>query len=144
MKNLILNTILLISLSGCAQSKTAISTQKYDAAVRFNSICCGTAPTDFLKNFIKSFNYENKITLSAFKKGGCGREGEFYILFSLADIKENIKSAFKKQLEELMPKVNEQTRSQNPSKGTVQFFNEINPAQLENCRSEMTAWMYND
>ncbi|MBK7882912.1 MAG: hypothetical protein IPJ81_03095 [Chitinophagaceae bacterium] len=142
MKNLILGTILLTSIAGCAQIKTATAAATYDAGVRFNSICCGTASPDFLKNFLKSFNYENKVTTLAYKKGGCGREGEFYILFSLNKIPENLMAEFKKQLEGLIPKVNEETRLNKTSKGTVQFLNGVNASQLENCRSELVAWDY--
>jgi hypothetical protein len=143
MKNLILSSLLLLNIFGYAQIKTTPMPLKYEAGVRFNSICCGPPSADFLKNFVKRFNYENKITLQAYQKGGCGKEGEFFILFSLTDAKENVKAAFKNQLQELIPKANEETRLKNPDKGTVQFFNEVNLAQTENCRSEAAAWVYN-
>jgi hypothetical protein len=144
MKNLIFSIALLISIAGCAQIKKATMPDKYDVAVSFNSVSAGPPSSGFLKNFVKSFNHENKVTLQAFQKGGCGREGEYYVLFSLKNIKENLQSSFKKQLEELIPKVNEETRLKNPSKGPVQFVNEINVSELQHCRGELGVWDYNN
>ena len=58
-----------------AQNKNAESV-KYDVVVSFGSMCCGTASDDFLKEYIKNYNYKNKDTVNGWLMGGCGREGD--------------------------------------------------------------------
>jgi hypothetical protein len=55
----------------------------YKVAVAFGSRCCGTASSEFLGKFLKDFNRTAAVKVSADIAEGCGREGEFYILFKV-------------------------------------------------------------
>ncbi len=127
---------------GCAQNRKITMQSKYEVAVNFTSICCGTQENDFLKSFVKKFNKENKIKLTAFEKGGCGREGEYYILFSLNKLDEQLQKKFNTQLEEVVTKANDALKANNSSRGPVHILQQVEPSQMEHCRSEIGAWDY--
>ena len=65
--------------------------EKYDVVVSFGSMCCGTVSDDFLADFIKQFNCKNKVTIQGLQLSGCGREGEFKILFLLNKLNTSAK-----------------------------------------------------
>lgn len=125
-----------------ANANTIINTPSanYGVVVSFGSMCCGTASDDFLKNFVKEFNTKNKVVISAMQVGGCGREGEYKILFSLEKLKESKKIKFVAALKKLIPEQNEKNKIVKASSGPISLEYNLPLNKLENCRGQLTKW----
>jgi hypothetical protein len=139
-KYVLLLGVLLTGITVTAQDKTAVAAVKYDAAVSFNSICCGPPSADFLKAFIKKFNKDNKVVLNASIAGGCGREGEFSILFSLTGLKAKPKAKFMAAIKTLIPQQQAKNKIANNSSGNMELSYNVTAADFSNCRSGITKW----
>ena len=131
--------MLLATICVTAQSIKNI-TQKYDVAVSFGSMCCGTAQSDFLANYIKLFNRTNKVILNAWQLDGCGREGEFKILFSLDKLSASKKKKLLSSLKKLIPEQNNKNKKIKASSGPISIDYDLPVNQLENCRGQLTKW----
>lgn len=125
-----------------ANSNTIINTASvnYGVVVSFGSMCCGAASDDFLKNFVKEFNTKNKVDISAMQLGGCGREGEYKILFSFEKLKESKKIKFVAALKKLIPEQNEKNKIVKASSGPISLEYNLPLDKLENCRGQLTKW----
>ncbi len=67
----------------------------YPLAVLFNSECCGVPNSKPLLNYIKTFRKKNKLkTISAYRIGPMGREGEYHLAFSLKELNKRQKPVF--------------------------------------------------
>lgn len=122
------------------QNKKVALPTKFDVAVSFNSICCGPPSSDFLKDFVKKFNKENKLTLKTFIAAGCGREGEFSILFSLTGVKAKPKAKFMAAIKTLIPQQQAKNKTANTSSGNLESLYDVTPEEFSNCRSGITKW----
>ena len=120
-----------------AQNKNAV---KYDVIVSFGSMCCGTASDDFLKDFVKNYNRENKDSINGWLLGGCGREGEYYILFLLATLKDEKKINLKEELKKLIDEQNKKNKNVNASSGSISLMYDLPITNFEYCRGELTEW----
>ncbi len=138
--SILLLVTLLTGIIAAAQNKTAAAPAKYDVAISFNSICCGPPSSDFLKDFIKKFNKENKLTLKTLIAGGCGREGEFSILFSLTGVKVKAKAKFMTAIKTLVPQQQAKNKTANNSSGNMELSYNVTTADFSNCRSGITKW----
>jgi hypothetical protein len=139
-KYVLLLSILLTGIAVSAQYKTAAVPAKYDIAVSFNSICCGPPSADFLKTFVKKFNKDNKVLLNASIAGGCGREGEFSILFSLSGLKAKPKAKFMAAIKTLIPQQQAKNKTANNSSGNMELSYNVTAADFNNCRSGIAKW----
>ncbi len=136
--------ILFCSLLFCttvhAQNNTNTEPVKYDVIVSFGSMCCGAASDDFLKGFVKSYNRENKDSINGWLLGGCGREGEYNILFLLAALKDEKKINFKEELKKLIGEQNKKNKSVNASSGSISLTYDLPITNFGYCRGELTEW----
>jgi hypothetical protein len=139
-KYVLLLGVLITGIAAVAQDKTAAAPAKYDAAVSFNSICCGPPSADFLKTFVKKFNKDNKVVLNASMAGGCGREGEFSILFSLTGLKAKPKAKFMAAIKTLIPQQEAKNKAANNSIGNMSLSYNVTAADFSNCRSGIVKW----
>lgn len=130
---------ILVSISVYGQATTN-KLLKYDVVVSFGSMCCGTASDDFLKDYIKKFNCKNKVTVKAWLLGGCGREGEFKILFALSNLKEVKKTLLTTELKKLIPEQNKKNKASNASSGPIGIDYDLPSSRLENCREPLANW----
>jgi hypothetical protein len=103
-------------------------------------MCCGPVSDDFLKNFIQQFNRKNKVTIQAWQITGCGREGEFKILFSLTKLNRTAKNKFLNCLKKLVPEQNDKNKKLKASSGTVSIDYNFPKTELPNCRGELIKW----
>ncbi|MEP6677309.1 MAG: hypothetical protein ABJA78_19265 [Ferruginibacter sp.] len=126
-----------ISFHSNAQAGKKDKVAKYEAAVHFSSICCGTSGDDFLKTFLKKFNTQNKVAVPAQKLGGCGREGEFNVLFSLTKLKKNISTKFIAGLKVVVEKQNQFIKTEGQSKGPLNISYNIGLNEIVGCRGEL-------
>lgn len=111
-----------------------------EVAVRFGSICCGPDSDLFLKDFYKQFNKGKCKKVAAFKAGGCGKEGEFFIFFSLKKLKEKRRKIFTDQLEELVNRENLKNKSANSSAGGIAVQHDQSIADRSYCRIPVEKW----
>lgn len=132
--------ILLAYTAINAQTTTTYSPVNYGVAVSFGSVCCGTASDDFLKNFVKEFNSKNKVIINAMQVGGCGREGEYKILFSLEKLKKAKKIKFVVALKKLIPAQNDKNKIVKPNSGPISLDYDLPLNKMENCRGQLTKW----
>jgi hypothetical protein len=129
----------LLHVQGYTQTDSS-RVEKYDAVVSFGSMCCGPASDDFLKSFTQQFNKKNKVTIQAWQITGCGREGEFKILFSVAKLKTAAKKKFLASLKKLVPDQNDKNKKLKASSGTVSLDYNFPKTELPNCRGELIKW----
>lgn len=111
----------------------------YPLAVSFGSICCGTPSSDFLKNFVQGFNQKYRSKISADIAAGCGREGEFVILFKVPE-DESLHQKFEKELKVLVEKTDAQNKKSNASSGGLELLQNAGAADYKNCRLGIKAW----
>jgi len=111
----------------------------YPLAVSFNSICCGTASSDFLKSFVVTFNQRNGTNISADIAAACGKEGEFVLLFKMPD-NERANQKFKRELESIIEQTDAQNKKTNSSSGGIALLQNARPDDYKNCRLGITAW----
>lgn len=133
-----LYVILVVQVNG--QTVTATASQKYDVVVSFGSMCCGTASDIFLKDYIKKFNSKNKIAVKGKLLAGCGREGEFKILFMLSNLKVAKKATLTKAVEKLIDDENKKNKVTNASSGPISIAYDVPFGRLENCREPLANW----
>lgn len=109
----------------------------FKAGVAFNSICCGPADAGFLKTILKSKDFKR---IKAFKASGCGREGEFRILFTFKGVKTAMVKKFMKKLQEKVAKQDAINRANNASTGNMEVLENIKKEELDVCRMGIIAW----
>ncbi len=131
---------MLVAFKANATTIINSTSVNYGVVVSFGSMCCGTASDDFLKNFVKEFNFKNKVTINAMQVGGCGREGEYKILFSIEKLKEVKKIKFVAALKKLIPAQNDKNKTVKPNSGTITLDYDLPLNKLGNCRGQLTKW----
>ena len=74
------------STAGYTQSTNS---QKFPLVIQFASHCCGVPSDSTVINYINCFKKSNKIgSISAYRVGPMGREGEYYLAFPLDELNE--------------------------------------------------------
>ena len=111
----------------------------YPLAVSFNSICCGTASPDFLKTFVKQFNEKNSTNISADIAAGCGKEGEFVILFKLSP-NDAMNAKFKSSLVTLVGTEDAKNKKLNSSSGGISLSENATESNFQHCRLGILPW----
>lgn len=114
--------------------------ERFDVVASFGSICCGPVDDSFLKTYIKQFDLKHKVAVSVWQKGGCGREGEFKILFSLNNLPASAKKKLLTGLKKLLCDQNYKNKKLKASSGQVSLIYDLPANELTNCRGELTIW----
>ncbi len=72
----------------------------YPAVIQFQSECCGVPDDAPVRQFIRSFRKQQKIKkkLTAYHIGPMGKEGEYYLAFTLREMTKKQKKTFIKKL----------------------------------------------
>lgn len=112
----------------------------YPLAISFGSMCCGTPSDEFLKNFIINYNKKNKIRMTAYKAGGCGKEGEFVIFIDPNKMKASTQNKMTIQLEKTVALQNKKNRNADSSSGTLELLKNVKASQYEHCRIKIKKW----
>ncbi len=131
--------VLLPFFSLCKVSAQSVP-DSVNIAARFGSICCGPDSELFLKDFLKKFNQGKCRKVIAYKAAGCGKEGEFFILFSLKKLRAARKDFFKMRLEELIDRENLKNKAENSSSGGIALQYNIQLSSLSYCRIPTVKW----
>jgi len=86
MKILSILTAVIILFQGTANAQDSSKT-RYPVVVSFQSICCGVPSDKPVIDFINVFKKKNKIQrITASHIGPMGKEGEYYLAFSLREL----------------------------------------------------------
>ena len=133
---------MILFAGGCSSSNGSAPSgdKEYAAAVSFGSVCCGTVSEDFLKAFVKKYNQDRNAKISADLAAGCGKEGEFSILFKL-DKQNSDHMEFVVQLEKLVRDVDAKNKAGNSSSGTLEVKNNVKASEFEFCRLGIKPWL---
>lgn len=71
----------------------------YACVVKFNSQCCGVPNSSPILKYITSYKKKNKIkSITYYLISPMGREGEYYMVFSLNELNKTQKDLFTKQI----------------------------------------------
>ncbi|HSN60365.1 MAG TPA: hypothetical protein VLR49_05500 [Ferruginibacter sp.] len=148
MKYLLLLAILM-SAGACSSSNTDTSKTNnlqvdkiYPVAVSFGSIRCGTPSDDFLKSFADGFNKKNSVKITADIAAGCGKEGEFVILFNLPENNTAINSSFITELEKTVKETDDKNKKANTSSGVLQMQYNVKTSDNSYCRLGIKKWVF--
>ena len=102
------------------------STRTFPVVVSFQSECCGVPSQTSLRNYIKSFKkkYKIKKAITAERIGPMGREGEFYLAFTLKELSKTKATYFIKGVKKI--------KKLSADKGSMEVKEnmEIDPATL--------------
>ena len=146
MKFLLLIFISFISLTAAAfqvkqnLQNDSLKLSAYDIAVSFNSICCGPPSDAFLHELLDTFNRKNKVQVSAWQLGGCGREGESKILFSLKKLKKTTAKKFITLIKKTLKDQNDKNKTANASSGDISLEYNIFLKDITNCRDQLKSF----
>ena len=140
-KTIIAVMILLLQFPVIAQKKAGPVPGRFEVGVYFGSVCCGPASDSFLRPFVNSFNKKNKVSIRGYRLSGCGREGEFKLLFRLRAIAASKRQRFISTLDELIIRQNEKNKAAANSKGNIELLKEIDKEQNSNCRAGLDLWL---
>ena len=141
----IIFALLSIFLINCNKAATPASTSEdpvYLVGISFNSICCGPPSEDFLKTFVRKFDKANNVKITADKIAGCGREGEFVVLFALGNIKTATRDKFIAEVEQLIPVQNAANKNANTSSGGLDVLHNVKGSDYNHCRIKSQNWEY--
>ena len=99
--------ISIFSLSSFAQQKkNKEKSLYYPVVVQFHSVCCGVPSDKPLIQYITTFKKANKIQkINAIKIFPMGREGEYYLAFSLKEMNRRQKFLFRNKLKPIVDKM---------------------------------------
>jgi hypothetical protein len=99
--------ISIFSLSSFAQQKkNKEKSLYYPVVVQFHSVCCGVPTDKPLIQYITTFKKANKIQkINAIKISPMGREGEYYLAFSLKEMNRRQKFLFRNKLKTIVDKM---------------------------------------
>lgn len=101
MKKLFLSLLSLVLLATAAKAQKVIT---YPVVVSFNSMCCGVPDNGPVINLIKRFKKQNKLKVFTVDSiGPLGREGEYYLAFSLKSLSKAQRTRFIQQLNKIVP-----------------------------------------
>lgn len=137
-KTLLLLFAIIFTITISAQVKSPHS--KYNVVVSFGSICCGTASDDFLKAHIKKFIKLHKVTLPSYKASGCGREGEYRVMFVTTKLKPALKKKFINDLKNVVLKEDKKNKIKDSSSGSINVEFNITTEDVSYCRGGIQKW----
>lgn len=140
MKIILLLFTLLINTNKHTTAST-VHNSNYIAGVSFGSMCCGPSSDEFLKDYVKKFNKKYATKITADKFGGCGREGEFVVLFPLFKIKKTTQTQFIHGLEKLLPAQELKNKKIKTNSGGFLLLRNIKEQEYKHCRMGKTKWI---
>lgn len=145
-KHLIIGICCITGFAACAGNKNNAKNEAmvnsgadstYPVTVVFGSMCCGTVSSDFLAKFLKNFNANTAVKVTADIAEGCGKEGEFFVLFK---IDEKQKASFTEKLIIVVNAEETSNRKKDPSSGGVEIRYNVSKTDLEYCRLGIKPW----
>lgn len=113
---------------------------KFDVVVSFGSMAGGPSSDAFLKSFIKKFSKKYAVKLTGYKASGCGREGEFNILFSCSGMKATTKKKFIAELNNTVAAQEKRNKAKDENSGNISVdYNKVK-SDFSYCREGIELW----
>lgn len=137
---MLLTGLFLFNAAAKADTGTQPIPTTFAAVASFNSICCGPPSDSFIRAFVSKFNKSKKAKVKVYQKGGCGREGEFKLFFSLSALKKSTSTQFLKALNNLIVQENARITAAQKSLGSIELQMNVDASTITNCRMPMVAW----
>lgn len=101
---LLIFSIAVLTAAGNTQKNTI-----YPVVISFNSMCCGVPDNGPVMKLISSFKKQNRIKrITADSIGPMGKEGEYYLAFSLKELSRPQKIKFIQRLKKIVPTMKDQ------------------------------------
>ena len=117
MKKVLFSIFLTTALCAVAFAQ---NTQTYPVIVSFNSMCCGVPSNEPVMKLIQRFKKQYKIKKVAVDSiGPMGKEGEYYLAFSLKEFSKAQKIKFIQQLKKAAAGMKEQGSAEIKENETV-------------------------
>ena len=113
---------------------------KFDVTVSFGSMAGGPSSDIFLKTFIKKFAKKYGVTVVGYKAAGCGREGEFNILFSLTGLKSTVKKKFLAELNTCVSSQEKKNKAKDENSGNITVEYNKSKDDFSFCREGIKTW----
>jgi hypothetical protein len=129
--------IFLIFLS-CNNMNIDSKDPVFDVAVSFNSMGTGTPGDAYLQELYTSHKKKHK--LQAYKAAGCGREGEFFILFSTNGMSPEDRNTFVKEVELQVDANNKANKARDENSGSMEVIHTITKETVAHCRIPLSKW----
>jgi hypothetical protein len=127
----------LMTLSSIAND----GTKTYPVAVAFGSMASGPVSDAFLKKWTLNFNRVNKTKVTAVKYGGCGREGEYAVMFNTGKMSGEKRKKFLTELSSVIRKQEKLNRSADKHAGNMDLQYNVNSAEYDHCRLGAASWL---
>ena len=128
---------LIISLSTTAQNKIPA---KFAVVVSFGSMAGGPSSDSFLQSFIKKFTKKYAVKMTGYKAAGCGREGEFNILFSTAGLKSSTKKKFINDINTTVTTQEKKNKAKDENSGIISVEYNKTKSDFSYCREGIAVW----
>lgn len=137
-------TILILCCLGLAMSvmagELAKVPSKFDVIVSFGSMAGGPSSDVFLRSFIKQFSRKQGVSIVGYKAAGCGREGEYHILFSLTGLKSSVKRKFLSELNASVTAQETKNKARDENSGNISLDYHKNKSDFSYCRGGIKIW----
>jgi hypothetical protein len=139
MKKIALLSSILLAMTFSSQANDG--TKTYPIAVSFGSMAGGPVDDAFLKKWTLNFNRVNKTKVTAVKYGGCGREGEFAIMFNTGKMSGDQRKKFFNELSAAIKKQEKINRAADKRAGNMDLQYNVNSAEYDHCRLGAKNWI---
>ena len=113
---------------------------KFDVAVSFGSMAGGPSSDLFLKNFSKKFAKKYSVSIIGYKASGCGREGEFNILYSLTTLKSAVKKKFLAEIKTAVVAEEKKNKAKDENSGNITVEYNKTKDDFSFCRDGIKIW----
>lgn len=139
MKNLFITlTSVFLMLQSCkSASEAAKNPAPALTVVSFNSICCGVRADTFLKAFFEAFKNKNDVQLSASKVTGCGKEGEYKVMFDTKQLSGSMYKKFSGELKNLIDTESDKHKSSQDGTLNIETMDSID---ISYCRGKQVVF----
>lgn len=108
MKYTILSLLLALGIFTFGSAQVMQDSKTYPVVIKFQSVCCGVPDEAPLVKFLKTFKKQQKFKMiSADRIGPMGKEGEYYLAFTLKGFTKKQKTVFKQKLKTVVSKMND-------------------------------------
>lgn len=131
----------ILSIGLIINSYANDGTRTYPVAVAFGSMASGPVSDAFLKKWAINFNKINKTKVTAVKYAGCGREGEYAIMFSPGKMAGDKRKKFFNELSAVIKKQEKINRKADQSAGNMDLQYNVNTADYDHCRLGSKVWL---
>ena len=116
-------------------------TKTYPVAVSFGSMAGGPVSDAFLKKWAVTFNKINKTRVTGVVYSGCGREGEYAVMFNCGQMSGDKRKKFLNELNAVLKKQEKINRAADKHAGNMDLQYNVNSLEYDHCRIGAKPWL---